>query len=155
MWAAHMEVQEPWCLASNSWLGQPASDQRDTLTVGYYCVTLHILYHTIYTLITHRIVRRLFRRKMERFSQHPPFKECYPSLSENFLVVSSPPLSHCHTLKSDYTQTQLTLIQSVESILELGKHWVFAKISQRGLAMQLGCIARSRKLMKTRLREVY
>ena len=45
-------------------------------------------------------------------------------------VVSSPLPSHCHTLRGVFTQTKLTPIQSVKSILELGKHWVFAKLSR-------------------------
>ena len=51
-------------------------------------------------------------------------------LKREIFIVSSPPLSHCHALRGVFTQTKHTPIQSVESILELGKHWVFAKLSR-------------------------
>ena len=91
--------------------------------------TLHP--HYIYTLITHKIIRRLFKRKPQRgFYNTHHSRESYSSLSENSLQSLLLPLSHCHTLKRDCTQTQFTPIQNVESVLELENHWVFAKINR-------------------------
>ena len=63
MCEAHVEVQESRCLASNSQLGQLVSDPQETLTVGILSWTLLPFTHTIYTLITHKIVRRLLEEK--------------------------------------------------------------------------------------------
>ena len=40
--------------------------------------------------------------EIEVFTQDPPFKESYSSLSENVFIVTSPPLSHCHILRKDF-----------------------------------------------------
>ena len=49
------------CDLANSW-----DDPRNALTVEILSVTLIPFTHTIYTLITHKIVRRLFKRKPKR-----------------------------------------------------------------------------------------
>ena len=53
-----MEVQESVYLVSNL-----QDDPWDTLTAGILDVTLLPFTHTIYTFITHKIVRRLLDRK--------------------------------------------------------------------------------------------
>ena len=63
MCGAHVEVQESRCLASNLQLGQLVSDPRETLTVGILSVAHLLFTHTIYTLITYKIVWRLSDRK--------------------------------------------------------------------------------------------
>ena len=49
--------------------------------------------------------------------------------AQKILVISSASPSYCHILRGDCTQTQPTPMQNVESVLEFGKHWVFAEIS--------------------------
>ena len=79
----------------------------------------------------------------------------YPSL--DYLMSSDwaldPIYTWIHTTRP-ITPTQLISIQSVESILELNEYWVFAKINRWDLAMQLGGIVESVKLVKTKFGEV-
>ena len=51
-----------FCESSHD-LANSQDDLRNALTVGILSVTLIPFTHTIYNLITHKIVRRLFRRK--------------------------------------------------------------------------------------------
>ena len=52
---------------ANSW-----DDPRNALTVEILSVTLIPFTHTIYTLITHKIVRRLYKRKPKRGFYNTP-----------------------------------------------------------------------------------
>ena len=52
---------------ANSW-----DDPRNALTVEILSVTLIPFTHTTYTLITHKIVRRLFKRKPKRGFYNTP-----------------------------------------------------------------------------------
>ena len=69
---------------------------RSTDSWNFKCdsYTLHLYYIYIYILITHKIVRRLFKKKKKKtlergFYNTYNFRQSYSSLSENFLVVSS------------------------------------------------------------------
>ena len=52
---------------ANSW-----DDPRNALTVEILSVTLIPFTHTIYTIITHKIVRRLYKRKPKRGFYNTP-----------------------------------------------------------------------------------
>ena len=67
-------------------LAKSRDDPRNALTVRILSMTLILFTHIIYTLISHKIKKRLFIWKtLERFPQHPPFKESYSSLNEKSL----------------------------------------------------------------------
>ena len=72
-------------------ISQVTNDPRNSLTRWFW---VWLLYPSpiICTLITHKIVRRLFRKKtLEQFLQHTHLvRESYSSLSENSFIVSSP-----------------------------------------------------------------
>ena len=65
-------------------------------------VILISLHHTIYTLITQKIVGRLFKRKPQReVSTTHLVRESYSSLREKSSQSLLLPLSHCYTLRGD------------------------------------------------------
>ena len=86
-------------------VSQPSQDDlRDALTVGILSVTLILFTHTIYILITHKFVRRLFRRKPQREVPTTPTileRVTHPQerIPLSSLLLS---LSHCYTLRGDF-----------------------------------------------------
>ena len=113
--------------------------------------------HTIYTLITHKCKWDHSERKiLDGFSTtHTPifYREIYSSLVRNHCSLFSIPLPLSYLERRFVPNTQPTTIQSVESVLELGKHWGIAKRSRWGLADAIGWIAGSGELDKIRFWE--
>ena len=123
MWVAHMEVQESAYLASNSQLGSPASDPQDALTSWILSMTFPFLYP--YYIYPHYPYWKeaIQKKTLEKgFYNTHPVRENHSSLKENpcsLLSFSSPIVIPWEEI---CTQTQTTHIQSVESVLELGKY---------------------------------
>ena len=97
--------------------------------------------HTIYTLITHKSKGGYWDKTLERFLQHTHLLERERTthhLVRNPCSLFSFPPPIVIPWKEICIQTQPTPIQSVESVLELGKHLGFAKRSQWGLVDAIG-----------------
>ena len=94
------------------------------------------------------------KKTLERFLQHTHLlRESYSSSREKSLWSLLLPSPIVIPWEDICTQIQSTHIQSIESVLELRKHWVFAKKSRWGLANAMGQYWGSGKLVNTRLRE--
>ena len=94
--------------------------------------TLHLYY--IYSHYPENCKEVIQKKPLERFLQHTHFvRESYTSSREKSLLFLLLPSPIVITWEKICTQTRLTHIQSIESVLELGKHYVFAKISWWGL----------------------
>ena len=103
--------------------------------------------HTTYTFISHKRKECYIQREktLDRFLQHNTltfFRESYSSLREKSLYSLLLPSPIIIPWEEICTQTQPTPIQSVKSVLELGKLWGFAKRSQWGLADAIGWYCR-------------
>ena len=153
----HMLEVEESCqavsFANDLWEGPTCEVPSKLSTWRILSVTFLPFTHTIYTLITHKSKKGYSERKtLDSFSttQHTHLLEReLLILIEKSLQPVLLPSPIVIPWEEICIQTKPTLIQSVESVLELGKLWRFAKRSQWGLADVIGHIAGYEKLEKT------
>ena len=91
------------------------------------------------------------RKKIQiRFLQHTPIlqRECYSSLVKNHCSIFSFLLLVSY-LERRFVPKHNPHLFNVQSVLELGKFWGFAKKNRLELVDAIGRIARSKKLEKT------
>ena len=143
----------------NSWDGPSCEILVKLSAWKIFSVTFLPFTHTTYTFITHKRKEWYIQRKktLDRFLQHNTltfFRESYSSLREKSLYSLLLPSPIIIPWEEICTQTQFTLIQSVESVLELRKLWGFSKRTSWGLVDAIEHIAGSIKLVKTRPREI-
>ena len=107
---------------------------------GILSMTFLPFTHTIYTLITHKSMRGYSKRKtLDKFSttQHIHLLESdLLILSEKSLCPILLPSPIAIPWEEICTQTQPTPIQSVKSVLELGKLWELSKEADEAWWMQ-------------------
>ena len=97
----------------------------------YKCDLSSSLPYYIYPYYPQNCNGAIQKKTLERFLQQTLLlRESYTSLSENSFVASSPLSPIVIPWEEICTQTQLTPIQSIESVLELRKYLRFAKRSR-------------------------
>ena len=160
-WGAHVgswRISEFRDLSRN--LANSRDDQRNALITEISNVTLIPFTHTIYTLITHKTIRKLLRIKPYRglYNTHH-FRDNYSSLSENSFIIFSPLLSHYYTLRGDlYSSTAHTYSKCKKwfgvwkvwgpidpiGTIRVGKGWAYGSIPSPRIRAYLRTISKRR-----------